>query len=60
MVECKELRPKKSIVSFWISNEFIRIKESENSPAILVLHINDLVKRFNSDALSRDGNMDEF
>ena len=58
--ECKKLWPKKSIVSFWISNGSIRIQESESFPAILVSHINDLAKRFNIDVPSRDGNEEEF
>ena len=58
--EYKTLWSKKSIVSFWVSNWSIRIKESENFPAILVSHINNLVKRFNIDVPSRDGNEEEF
>ena len=58
--ECKTLWSKKSIVSFWVSNGSIRIKESENSPAILVSHIKDLVKRFNLDVPSRVANEEEF
>ena len=34
--ECKKLWSKKAILSFWVSNGPIRIKESENSLAILV------------------------
>ena len=58
--ECKKLWPKKSIVSFCISNGSIRIQENESFPAILVSHINDLAKRFNIDVPSRDGNEEEF
>ena len=49
----------KYIASFWVSNGLTRIKESENSPAILVSHINNFIKRFNIDVLSRDGNEEE-
>ena len=59
-LECKRLLSKKSIVSFWVSNGSIRIKESGNSAAILVSHINDLVERFNIDVPSRDGSEEEF
>ena len=59
-LECKKIWSKILIVSFWVSNGSIRIKQSENSPAILVSHINDMLKRFHIDVLSRDGNEEEF
>lgn len=34
--------------------------ESENSPVILIAHMNDLVKYFNIDVLSSDGNDEKF
>ena len=58
--ECKKLWSKKSIISFWVSNGSIRIKESGNTSAILVSHINDLVKRFNIHVPARDENEEEF
>ena len=54
--ECKKLWSKKSIASFWVSIRSIRIKESENVTAILVSHINDLVKHLSIDVSSRDRN----
>ena len=57
--ESKKLWSKKFIVPFNVSNGSIEIKESENSRAILVSH-NDLVKHFNIDVPSFDGNEEEF
>ena len=58
--ECKKVWSKNSIVFFWISNGSVRIKECENSPAMLVSHISDLVKRFNINVPSHDENEEEF
>ena len=43
---CKRLHSKKRIHSFWVSNRNVNLRVRENTPVLLVSHLNDLEKHF--------------
>ena len=43
---CKRLHSKKRIHSFWVSNGNVNLRVRENTPVLLVSHLNDLKKHF--------------
>ena len=51
---CKSIHSKKLIHCFWVPNGNVSIKVPENSPVLLVTHVSDLEKHFDSKGLLGD------